>query len=83
MLCTWRNSESSALRGIWTRKAWKKLGALSSLYIHTYTEADEQLTASTQLGKIISQGADTQAGLGPIPFVIAGVHHNPENERKL
>ena len=42
--------------------------------------------ADTRLGKIISQGANAickQAGLGPIAFLIAGVHHNPESERKL
>lgn len=86
MLCSWNNSESSALRGIQIRKVRKMLGALSFLYIPTLTEADEQLTMSMQLDKITSQGADivcTQAGLGPIPFLIAGVHHNPENKRKL
>lgn len=39
-----------------------------------------------QLDKIIYQGADTlctQAGPGPIPYLIVGVHHKPENEQKL
>lgn len=38
MLCTWHNSEDSALQGIWTRKDWKKLVALSPLYLHKLTQ---------------------------------------------
>lgn len=87
MLCIRHNSENSALQGIWTRKDWKNLSTLILIvFTQTYTEANEWLTANTQLDKIISQGANAickGAGLGPIPFLITGVHHNLESKRKL
>lgn len=76
MFCPWHNSESSALQGIRTRKIWKKLGTLSSLYIPTLSQKQMRTAVSMQLDKIISQGADTvctQAGLGLILFLIAGI----------
>lgn len=84
--CTWHKSETSALRQFRLEKSEKVRNLTVLVSTHIFTEADEQLTLSMQLDKIIYQGSDivcTQAGLGPISFLIAGVHHNPENERKL